>query len=372
MSLRAAILPVAAVLTHHAHAEASEWLATKLDEIRAARGVPAIAAAAIRDGEIVLVAATGLRKLGAAERVTVEDKWHIGSCTKSMTSTLAAILVEERLIDWETTISDAFSELAQTMHPNWRPVTLHQLLIHRGGAPAIPPSEAWAEAWTQRGTPTEQRMRFVRRLLSEAPAAAAGRNFLYSNQGYAIAGAMLERMSKRPWEELMRARLFAPLQMLSAGFGAPATLGKVDQPLGHRRRNGSLEAIAPGAGADNPAAIGPAGSVHCSISDFARYAGWHAQRGRASTRSLSESSFGRLHRRPAGQDYAMGWLVAQRSWADGLALSHAGSNTMFYALMWVAPEKHAAFVVATNAGGDEAERGCNEAVAALVGAALSD
>ena len=67
----------------------NEWLSVKLEQLRVQHGLPGMAAAAVRDGEVVISAATGLRKLGSPERVTVADKWHIGSCTKSMTSTLA-------------------------------------------------------------------------------------------------------------------------------------------------------------------------------------------------------------------------------------------------------------------------------------------
>ena len=50
-----------------------------------------------------------------------------------------------------------------------------------------------------------------------------------------------------------------------------------------------------------------------------------------------------------GGDYGMGWMVVERGWAGGQALSHAGSNTLWYANAWVAPEVDVAFLVATNA-----------------------
>jgi CubicO group peptidase (beta-lactamase class C family) len=62
----------------------------------------------------------------------------------------------------------------------------------------------------------------------------------------------------------------------------------------------------------------------------------------------------------------MGWRVLPRSWAGGNALTHNGSNTMFFAVMWVAPAKDIAFVAATNCAGDEAAKACDEAVALLL------
>ena len=112
--------------------------------------------------------------------------------------------------------------------------------------------------------------------------------------------------------------------------------------------------------------------MHCSISDLARYAGWHARGSRGGRTLLSEKGFAALRRAPAGQDYALGWSVAERAWAGGATLSHAGSNTMFYAVVWVAPEKNAAFVAATNAAGPEANAACDEAVSALIASVLSN
>jgi CubicO group peptidase (beta-lactamase class C family) len=189
---------------------------------------------------------------------------------------------------------------------------------------------------------------------------------IYSNQGYAVAGAMLERVSGKSWETLTRERLFEPLGMKSAGFGAPGDAKKLDQPWGHALVEGRVQPVSPGPLADNPAAIGPAGTVHCSIGDIARYAGWHARSLRTTARILGPASFTQLHTAPAGSDYAMGWVVTQRAWAGGTTLTHNGSNTMWYTVMWLAPGKDLAFVAATNIAGKNAERGCDEAVAALV------
>ena len=68
----------------------------------------------------------------------------------------------------------------------------------------------------------------------------------------------------------------------------------------------------------------------------------------------------------------MGWLVVPREWAGGYALTHTGSNTMWFCVMWVAPEKGAAFVAATNVAGPAAEKACDEAVATLIGITLGN
>ncbi len=79
--------------------------------------------------------AVGLRRAGSDVAATTGDKFHIGSCTKSRTATLAAMLVEEGKLTWQTKLADVLPELAGSMHPDYRAVTLEQLLAHRAGVP---------------------------------------------------------------------------------------------------------------------------------------------------------------------------------------------------------------------------------------------
>lgn len=339
---------------------------TKLEEIRRERGLPALAAAAMRHGKLVIDAATGVRKLGSDDLVTTDDQWHLGSCTKSMTAMLAGMMVDEGKLSWHTTIGEIFPDLHGAMRPSWRNVTLDQLLTHRSGAPGNPPVELWAEALEQKGTPTEQRLAILRGIVCNPPEAPHGKKFIYSNEGYAIAGAIIERVTGESWEDLMRERIFEPLGMTSAGFGAPATPGKVDQPWGHLGEIGELRPVPPGPLADNPPAIGPAATVHASLADFARYADWNADWKRAEPRLLTEETFNHLHTSVPNQDYGCGWMVEERDWAGGNVFWHTGSNAMFYAVMWVAPEREATFVAATNAAHSEADDACNAAVVALI------
>ena len=74
----------------------------------------------------------------------------------------------------------------------------------------------------------------------------------------------------------------------------------------------------------------------------------------------------KLHTPPSGGDYACGWVVVQRGWAGGNALMHNGSNTMWYVVMWLAPERNFAVVVGTNLAGPDAEQGCDEVASAMI------
>jgi len=336
--------------------------AQSLETLRQRHDLPALAVVVVKNGKICDRAAVGVRKAGDPTSVTPEDEFHIGSCTKSMTATLAARLIEEGKLRWNTTLAEVFPELKSKMDRQYEAVTLEQLLTHRGGCPGEPPAAAWSRAWQQRGTPTQQRYEFIQAVLALPPQAAPGTEFIYSNQGYAVAGAMLERITGKPWETLMTEKLFRPLGMKSAGFGVPGTSGRVDQPWGHVREGGTLRPVQK----DNPPAIGPGGTVHCSLDDLARYLMTHLQRGQGGG-LLKPGTFRRLHTPPSGQDYACGWVSVDRPWAGGKALTHAGSNTMWYLVLWLAPEKNFAVAVATNVAGSGAEKGCDEVAAAMIG-----
>ena len=340
----------------------AEDIALRLERIREAHHLPALAGAAVDEGEIVAIGATGLRRSDEEVPVTMGDIWHLGSCTKSMTASVCAMLVEDGKMRWDMTIAEVFPDWRKAMQPAWRSVKLEQLLVHRGGAPRDPPADLWAAANKREGTPTEQRYEFIQAVLRLPPEAPPGSKFIYSNQGYAIAGAMLEKLTGKPWEQLMRERIFAPLGMKSSGFGVPGTIGQIDQPWGHTRAGGQNKPVQ----SDNPPGIGPAGTVHGSLDDLARYTMLHLRRGQGTNALLKPETFRRLHTPPAGAEYAAGWISLERGWAGGKALMHNGSNTMWYLVMWLAPERNFAVIAATNIAGPEAEKGCDEVASAMI------
>lgn len=336
-------------------------LASVLEPLRTKHSLPALGGAIVADGKLVALGACGERELGGSVAVSASDLWHLGSCTKAMTATLAARLVEQGKIGWDASVESVFPQWKDKLHDDWRATTLEQLLTNRGGAPGSPPRELWIALGSREGTPQQNRTWFVGELLALEPEAKAGTKFIYSNQGFTIAGAMLEAATGKSWEELMRAELFAPLGMTSAGFGAPGSAEAVDQPRGHAKKP-----VKPGPRADNPAAIGPAGTVHASLADWAKFANAHLEGARGKSSFLKPESWKKLHTAPAGGDYAMGWGTAERSWAGGGTLSHSGSNTMWFCTIWLAPEKGEAYLVTTNTGADVASKACDEAVGALI------
>ncbi|HTI71349.1 MAG TPA: serine hydrolase domain-containing protein [Candidatus Limnocylindria bacterium] len=342
-------------------------LASTLIPIRNQNNVPALAGAVIRSNQVVALGAVGVRVWQTKNTVTTNDVWHLSSLTKPMTATLAARLVEKGRIAWTNTIGQSFPEA--TVHPKFKDVTLEQLLAHRGGVHGQEELQAvglWEKVRAQTGTVAEQRLFWVTNVLALGPVVRPGSKSLYSNTGYVIAALMLERVTGKPWEQLMREEVFEPLGMTTAGFGVPDASGTTNQPWGHRRMFMTMP-VAPGPKADNPPAFGPAGTVYCSIGDLANFVAAHLARETSDTPFLKKESFAKLHAAFDGGELAMGWNIVKRDWGGkGIILTHSGSNTTFFAVVWIAPARDFAVVAATNLGSEDGFKACDQLVGSMV------
>lgn len=332
-----------------------------LENVRKAHGVPALAGALVTPDGIVMQAVTGERKAGSGVPVTLNDRWHLGSDTKAMTAFLAARLVEEGRLTWETTLGEQFPKKGKAFDEAMREVTLLHLLCHRAGLPA---NLAWS-GFRDRGTVPRQRRLALEEAAARPPLHPIGSTYLYSNTGYVLAGAMLEEGTGQSWESLLRTYLFEPLEMPAAGFGGMGTPGKIDQPWGHTA--GAQPVSVYGPAADNPPVLGPAGTVHAPLADWARFLQDQLRGAMGRPAALKPGTYTRLHTPAFGGNYASGWLVMERPWGGGTVLHHAGCNTMHYANAWLAPRRGFAVLACTNQGDQEAFRATDAVISAMIG-----
>lgn len=177
----------------------------------------------------------------------------------------------------------------------------------------------------------------------------------YSNVGYVIAGAMLETRGGASWETLLTNRVFAPLGMTRSGFGAPGTRAAMDQPWGHWSTASGFDPVAPGPGADIWQALGPAGTAHVTLDDYARYLQAHLSGERGTPGILRVDSFQTLHTAVA-PGYALGWGVASDLSPLGASgFTHSGSTLRWFAVVWFSPARDAGLLIVVNGGGERAE-----------------
>lgn len=212
--------------------------------------------------------------------------------------------------------------------PAYRDATLLHLLSHRAGLQRDLTGMEFSHFLDDA---REERLKFARAALAQKPAWAVGAQMGYSNNGYVIAGAMLETLTGKPWETLIQTEVFKPLGIRRAGQGAPGRKGRIDEPLGHTVKDGKRVPDPAGVpGSDNVVALGPGGRVHMPLSDMLTYLKAHRDR---PARFLKAESWTKLHTAHFRDNYALGWFVRP----DG-ALWHNGSNTMWYAEVFVDPE----------------------------------
>jgi len=363
------------VVGNHAHAQTSinPLLSPLLERYK----LPALAAAVAIDGKIVAAGAVGTRRIGTDAPVSVNDRFHLGSDTKAMTALLAGMLVDEGKIQWNSTVGDLFPELASSIDAGLKLVTLEQLLSHTSGIPSDNDEfdQLVNKTMLQAGNLDEMRYWLVKQWAPKPLAAKPGSKFAYANMNYILAGVILERKTGKTWEEQIIQRVFGPLELKSAGLGPQSSLGKIDAPLGHAVIDGKTKAFLAGPNGDNPPILGPAGTAHMSINDFARWASWNAGQGKRGPALVKTETLKKLHApvislpeikkaapgTPSLGKYCMGWGEVTADWADGPLIYHGGSNQINLAHIWLEPKHDFAMVLATNIGG----KGADEALKSL-------
>ncbi|MFO0918040.1 MAG: serine hydrolase domain-containing protein [Planctomycetaceae bacterium] len=347
---------------------AGSELEEQLAAVCKSQDVPGIIAASVGPDGVIESAAVGMRKRGSDDAITTDDQFALGSNSKSFTATLAAVLVDDGLIDWSTTISEVWPD--QPVHVGFKNVTLEQLLAHTGGLQIDLPTTGreWSSFFDERFKPEQERARMCHLLLTKPPEGTVGKH-QYSNLGYVIAAAMLEERGKKPFEQLMKDLVFKPLDMTKTEFYSAKKLKLAKVPLlwGHAIDSG--KPIKPGElGSENPTVYAGCGTIRTTISDWAKYIGWHMNESARPVLKTDEP-LRHLHESGAdrgvpGQSYGFGWIQFQSPF--GRTLQHAGNNTNQFSLVWVMPETKRATLVITNTGQKQAFAACDAATAILM------
>jgi CubicO group peptidase (beta-lactamase class C family) len=304
--------------------------------------------------------------------LTVNDKFMIGSCTKAFTATLAAILVEEGRLSWLTTIRDAFPNL--NMLPEYENITIQQLLSHRAGLPKN--LKEGKASWLidygfdekHGSAPETLRLQYLEKTVQNKLISPPGQVIHYSNSGYILVGAILEKIEGQTYEELLEEKIITPLDLATAGYGPPAALEPTSQPWGHYWDKSTNSFVA--YQADCPKFLSPAGHMHMSIKDWAKFIIVHLNSGPSDkTKLLKSSSLQFLHTPPdsAKWDYsfkermsskffgygylncnnALGWFTKEKDKGYDL-IYHGGRGFAFNAMVLVDLKTKNAILLVTN------------------------
>jgi CubicO group peptidase (beta-lactamase class C family) len=283
-------------------------------------------------------ATAGLARIDTSTPVGAGTMFSIGSNTKAMTSVVAARLVDRGVLRWDSRVVDVLPELQATMLPAYANDTLEQLLDHKGGLRAYTENADLMTfaAYVQDATgplPTDEtgrRLFFVQFALTQAPpdGVVPGTTYSYSNAGYALAAAMMERAAGQSYEALFAAEITQPLGIAGV-WGAPERAGAA-QPHGYWGTPGHFTANAL---LDDDTqvwfdVINPAGGFACTPAAYAKWLQWHLQALKGATTPLPAGYVQRLKSLATG-DYAVGWLAVDVG--GRVVLAHNGAIDGFIA-----------------------------------------
>lgn len=344
-----------------------------VDEARVTQRLPALAVVVVRSDGRPRVLVSGERRIGKGDPITPADLMHLGSLTKGVTGTVIGALAEQHRLTLETTIGQAFPELAAKMQPGYRQVSVRQLLTHSSGVPPYRTRESLQSMLALKGTPAEQRYAFLERVLAEPLRFEPGTRHEYSNAGGAIAGAIAERIGGAPYRQLVQELVFARLGG-HAAFGNPG-LAATPQPWGHTRTIlGTVVEVSPAdAVYTTPLAIEPAGDVSLSPQDYGRFLQLHLRGLRGRDDVLKATTIQQLHSRGAPIDpsmgFAMGWSVMPRAGVE--SHEHVGSYGAYVAYATIQASRDVAVGAFTNLGGGQDSRNAVANVALQIATRVS-
>lgn len=351
------VLMAAPVAGMNASPITEDWLQSQVDEVRAAHDVIALGAGVAVDDAAPMVAVSGTVSKRDDSSVATSDAWHIGSNTKALTALIYAKLVEDGRASWDASLVDLFEGELADIDPAWKSVTIKDLFAHRSGVGQVGTIWLLARINDDAALP-EQRLETARSRLAEPPRAEPG-TFEYSNLNYIIAGAAIEIITGMSWEDAFREMLLADGNSDWAdgwGFGPPQT-----GPVGHKRNLFGMKTPAGrGASADNPGALGPAGTAHAPLAGHVmllqKFLSDNSELMTDATRETLLSPWP-----DETADYAMGWGIGERD-SLGRVFAHQGSNTMWLSHAELVPSQNAVFVVNTNEFSDPSRNAVGELV----------
>lgn len=227
-------------------------------QISARKRLTAVGMAVLHSNNKVAMPVDGLRKYRGSVPVITQDLWHIGSITKSVTSTLIASLVENSDLNFNANLPELLTDLK--MHKSWNTCTWYNLLTHTSGLTANFPINIFKIQTKDPNELFEIREELVEKALAAPSIGKPGSKFQYSNLGYAVVGLIAEMKTNKNFEELITERILMKLGLKNSGFGAPQGENSDDQPMGHQAWLCFRRAVDPFIEpADNSPVISPAG-----------------------------------------------------------------------------------------------------------------
>jgi CubicO group peptidase (beta-lactamase class C family) len=314
--------------------------------------VPGVAVAAVKDGAVVLCKGYGYRDVEEKKPVTPRTLFAIASISKSFTASSLGTLADRGKLDWDAPVRDALPEFRLKDPVASEHATVRDLLAHRTGLPGHD------GIWFSAGLLRAEVPGFLRHL---EPSRELRAEWQYNNVMYIVAGLVDERVSGRPWEALVRERIFRPLGMSRSNFSVDDTKADDDHALPYTRSGDRVRRLP----LYRDEALAPAGGINSNVEEMARYLLMHINRGRFGIRQIITPGTADLMRTPqavlpeaphplhaatypelGSTSYGLAFFLT--SYRGRPLVWHSGSLSGFSALFSFLPRERVGVVVLAN------------------------
>jgi CubicO group peptidase (beta-lactamase class C family) len=169
-----------------------------------------------KDGKVLFAKGYGLANAEFEIPNTPDTKFRLGSITKMFTATAILILQDRGKLKVHDPVGKYLSDAPKA----WEKVTIHHLLTHTSGVPSYTEDPLYGLSMSKAETVTSMIARFKDKSLQFEP----GSKFHYSNSGYFLLGAVIEKVSGKSYEAFLKEAIFDPLGMVDTGYDRPATV----------------------------------------------------------------------------------------------------------------------------------------------------
>lgn len=342
--IRLFLIVFCSLFIHHSiRAQSSQQLG---DSIRIAFHIPELAFAVVSSDSIEEFYIGGVQRINSSFSANKDDRFRIGSNTKAITSFIAAKLVKQGLLSWNTRFFDIIPELKKQSNKSYHALTLVELLSFR--TRLIPYTYTFAEPRINQfeGNDTMQRYQFIEWFLQQEPVKGKGK-YHPSNLGYVAAALMMERVTHKSYEQLVK-ELGKELH-IDFQFGAPNVQDTL-QPWGHDE---TLQSESP---ASNQKLnwLMAAGNINVSLPGYIIFIQEQLKGLNGQSTWFTKKEFEFLHF--GLSQFALGWFWEKQT--DGSLLSYnIGNPGTFLSKVFVMPAQNKAVIIFTNAQTESADAG---------------
>ena len=311
----------AAILATFLHAQAAlaQDHAAKIQEVltlankyRQFNGTALVA----ENGKVVYKGGVGLANMEWNIPNTPDTKFRLGSITKQFTATVILQLVEQGKIKLDGKLSDYLPDYRKDVGNK---VTIHNLLTHTSGIPSYTSQPGFFENVSRNPYKVDE---FVKKYASGDLEFEPGSKFVYDNSGYFLLGAIIERVTGKPYEQVLQENIFNPVGMKNTGYDHHDTI-IAKRAAGYVKTHDSF-ANAPYLDMSIPYA---AGSLYSTVEDLYLW-----DQALYTDKLLSAQSKALMYT-PFLENYAYGWSIQNASFkvnnADVPVITHGGGINGF-------------------------------------------